>query len=84
MQYDACQTSSGREGLKYLSGASRAHLSPDIGDVVSCPELRDATGKHHGEQVQEEWPAISHLQECIFTDLLEPVKENENVPEQTF
>ena len=36
------------------------HL-PDVGDVVSVSQLRDATGEHHGEQVQEERPSDPHL-----------------------
>ncbi len=60
----------GSEG--HLFGLAEAQSIADVPDVLQRLQLRDATGQHHGEQVDEQIPAVSQLQKCLLTQLPKP------------
>ncbi len=60
----------GSEG--HLLGLTEAQSVADVPDVLQRLQLRDATGQHHGEQVDEEIPAVSQLQKRLLTQPPKP------------
>ena len=44
----------------------------DVHDIISGLELRNPSGEHHGEQVDEKNPMFPQVDEGIFAQLLEP------------